>query len=146
MKLHAGNIILVGFGGMVLFMSWLVFRCTQNPSMMVSQNYYEQELVYQDLIDAKMNAQSSNDKILFEKTDHDVVLSLQGDMKLAMTSANLQVYNKADDSKDKLVKLEKNDLGVYSVSTKDWSRGNYILKLMVYTKDKNYYQEFNFSS
>ncbi len=146
MKLHAGNMILLGFGGMVLFMSWLVFQCTQNPYVLVSNNYYEQELVYQDIIDAKVNAQTSNDKILFDQTGQDVVLSLQGDMKTSMTSANLKVYNKSDDKKDRMVKLEKNESGIYAVSTKDWGKGNYILKLMVYTKDKNYYQEFNFSS
>jgi|JI6StandDraft_1071083.scaffolds.fasta_scaffold770879_1 nitrogen fixation protein FixH len=142
--LHAGNIVLVGFGAMILFMSYLVFQCTQNPSVMVSKNYYEQELKYQDIIDASANADFHKDSLTMNKQNGEVIFQIPNSINRDMKSASLQLYNRADDKKDRKIELTKNEQGLYSVNTTEWGQGNYQLKLSIQTDTKQYYKEFNY--
>lgn len=99
--MHAGNLILFGFGIMVLFIAGLVYECTQNPSVMVSNNYYEQELKYQDLIDARANAQSFNDSLLLIKNQGEVLFKIPKELNGLMQNLKIELYNTSDDKKDK---------------------------------------------
>jgi hypothetical protein len=49
---HSGNLIIAGFFLMLLFMSFLVYKCMLQRTDMVSANYYEKELNFQDNIEA----------------------------------------------------------------------------------------------
>lgn len=141
---HAGNVILVGFGVMVLFMTWLVFKCTQNPSMMVNDNYYEKELKYQDVIDARVNTDAYSDSILMSSANKTLVFQIPTSLNGSMEKANLEVYNKSDSKKDQQVKIEKNNEGVYSVNTQNWAPGSYTVKLSFSSNGKAFYKEFNY--
>ena len=141
---HPGNIILVGFGGMVLFMCYLVYQCTQNPSVMVSNNYYEQELKFQDLIDAKTNTLPFTDSLIMNKESHQITFQIPLSINKEITKASVQLYNRADDKKDRTINLAKNEQGIYALNTIDWGKGNYELKLSIQTGTKQYYKEFNY--
>ena len=52
---HSGNVIMAGFGIMLLLMSFLVYKCIVQRTDMVSADYYEKELHFQENIDAKAN-------------------------------------------------------------------------------------------
>ena len=140
--LHPGNIVLFGFGGMVLFMCYLVYQCTQNPSIMVSKNYYEQELKYQDLIDAKSNTVEYSDSMTIAKTEGKVVFRIPLSLNNKLTGASVKLYNRADDTKDRTIDLKKNEEGLYALNTSDWGKGNYQLKLSIHAGEKQYYKEF----
>lgn len=140
---HAGNLILVGFGIMVLFMTWLVIKCTQNPSMMVNDNYYEKELKYQEIIDARVNTNAYADSLLMSTDNKTLVFHIPASLNTTMEKANLEVYNKSDSKKDQQIGLEKNMDGVYSVNTQNWATGSYIIKLSFSSQGKSFYKEFN---
>ena len=142
--LHPGNIVLYGFGCMILFMSYLVYQCTQNPSIMVSKNYYEQELKYQDLINARTNTVAYNDSLTMNKQGEQVVFHVPVSINRQLKHAAIQLYNRADDKKDRLFDLQKSEGGDYVVSTKGWGVGNYELKLTIESGEKQYYKEFNY--
>ena len=142
--MHPGNLILVGFGGMVLFMCYLVYQCTQNPSVMVSQHYYEQELVYQDLINAKTNTLPYSDSLLMNRQQNTITFQIPLSINKEITKATVLLYNRADDKKDITILLEKNNDGLYAINTSDWGQGNYELKLSIQTEGKQYYKEFNY--
>jgi len=142
--LHPGNIVLYGFGVMVLFMCYLVYQCTQHPSIMVSDNYYEQELKYQDVIDARSNTVAFTDSLTLNKQEGEVILHIPNSINKELTTASLQLYNRSDDKKDRNIPLKKNNEGIYSIDTKDWGKGNYQLKLSIEAGSKQYYKEFNY--
>lgn len=144
--MHAGNIILFGFGIMVLFIAGLVYECTQNPSVMVSNTYYEQELKYQDLIDARANAQSYNDSLLLIKNQGEVLFKIPKELNGLLQNLKIELYNTSDDKKDKNFVLQKNEEGIYKVNTSTWGSGSYLLKLHFTSGSKNYYKEFNYAS
>lgn len=144
MKLHAGNIVMIGFGVMILFMSYLVIRCTQNPSVMVTKDYYAEELKYQDLINAKTNAEAYSDSLTMNRETSQVSFHVPVAINQTLTQIQLKVYHKSNDKNDRSVSLPKNDQGIYTVSTTDWVSGNYELKLMLTSPAKNYYREFSY--
>lgn len=141
---HSGNIIMVGFGIMVLFMSWLVYQCTQNPSVMVSNAYYEDELKYQDVIDASANTVEFKDSIFLDRSNGQITIRIPAALNKQLKSASIVIYNKSDDKKDRSQALEINDEGYYPISTQDWGIGNYMLKLSMQSETKNYYKEFSY--
>lgn len=141
---HSGNIVLIGFGVMILFMTYLVYQCTQNPSVMVSKNYYEQELKYQDVIDAKANTEAFTDSLTMMKEEGQISFRIPEAINKDLTTASVLVYNRADDKKDRNIELKKSMDGIYAVSTKDWGQGNYELKLSIQSGEKAYYKEFNY--
>ena len=142
--LHAGNVVLIGFGFMVVFMSYLVVRCTLNPSIMVSKNYYDEELKYQDNIDARNNTVAFSDSLTLTKSSNLLQISVPATINDQLSEISLKAYNQADDTKDKLVALNKNSEGVYQVNTSTWGKGNYKLKLSMVSNHKQYYKEFNY--
>jgi hypothetical protein len=141
---HAGNIVLFGFGGMILFMSYLVFQCTQNPSVMVNKNYYEQELKYQNVIDATDNTLIYNDSLTMLKSADSVVFKIPNGINHLLTQASVQVYNQSDDTKDKVINFKKNETGIYAFKLGDLSQGNYQMILSMQSDSKSYYKKFNY--
>lgn len=140
--LHPGNIILAGFSAMVLFMCYLVFQCQHHPSVMVSKNYYEQEMKYQEVIEAEKNAQALSETIRLEKKEEDLVLRFPQAVNQDLKNAEIVLYNKADDTKDQHIRFDKREDGLYSIPLTKQMRGNYDIKVSLKTSTKSYYQEF----
>ena len=109
---------------------------------MVSKNYYEQELKYQDLIDAKSNTVEYSDSMTIAKTEGKVVFRIPLSLNNKLTGASVKLYNRADDTKDRTIDLKKNEEGLYALNTSDWGKGNYQLKLSIHAGEKQYYKEF----
>ena len=42
---HSGNVIMAGFGIMLLLMSFLVYKCIMQRTDMVSADYYETQVI-----------------------------------------------------------------------------------------------------
>ena len=142
--LHTGNLILTGFAIMLLFMSYLVFRCTQNPSIMVSNTYYEDELKYQDLIDARTNTAPFDKQIILRKETDSVTLFIPSEINKKLTKASLLLYSLTDDNKDRTIEIIKNEPGVYHLDTREWPGGAFRLKLSINTTDQRFYKEFQY--
>ncbi len=141
---HPGNIILAGFGGMILFMCYLVYSCTQNPSIMVSKDYYEQELKYQDLIDARSNTAMYSDSLTMNKTEGKIVFQIPLSLNKNLTEASVELYNRVDDTKDKTIDLKINEGGIYALNTSELKNGNYKVTLSIQAGEKKYSKEFNY--
>lgn len=141
---HSGNVVLAGFGVMIVLMSVLVYLCTKNPAIMVSKNYYEEELTYQDKIDATNNALSFDQSLTMEKGNGQVTITIPATINQQLIKASLAVYCLTDDKKDTKIDLSPNSEGVYTVDSHNWQQGNYRLKLSMESGGKNYYKEFPF--
>lgn len=140
---HAGNLVLMGFGAMVLFMCYLVYQCTQNPSVMVTQKYYEQELTFQDKIDATYNGSTIDEFLKFQKNDQDLCFIINDSVNNTIEHLSVDFYNMADDTKDKNMGLTKNLDGKYVIPLEKGDHGNYKIKFNFNTSDKKYYKEYS---
>ena len=55
MKLNWGHYIVIGFIGFVILILFMVFRSYQHNNDLVSEDYYAEEIAFQDVIDKKSN-------------------------------------------------------------------------------------------
>ena len=69
MKLNWGHYIVIGFIGFVILILFMVFRSYQHNNDLVSEDYYAEEIAFQDVIDKKTNAAKLITNIFWEKTE-----------------------------------------------------------------------------
>jgi hypothetical protein len=135
---HSGNIIMAGFFCMVLFMSFLVYKCMMHRPDMVSADYYQKELHFQENINAQVNAAAYEFKVAAKAQA--VELIIPKELAATMQDATITFYCAADSRQDKLVNLVAGN-GVFNISTKGWKSINYIAKISLVSEGKKYYRE-----
>jgi hypothetical protein len=135
---HSGNLIIAGFFLMLMFMSFLVYKSILQRTDMVSANYYEQELNFQDNIDARQNSEAYQFGV--DVKDGGVELKIPAQLAAAMKDATISFYCAADSRQDKMLKLAAGS-GVFSISTKGWKHMCYIAKISFVSSGKTYYKE-----
>lgn len=71
-----GKGLLLTMAGFVAMMAWFLVRAAQNPEPLVTENYYEQELKYQERIDATQRALALAGTLSMEPSPDGVRLGL----------------------------------------------------------------------
>jgi hypothetical protein len=140
--LHSGNVILAGFAVMLLFMSYLVYSCISNPADLVSDNYYEQEMTYQTVIDARHQFDQLQQTISVKKEKNELLFLFPDSLNAQVVQTSFTFYNVAKSHQDYNKVLKKTDDGVYHFSLHDIAPGSYRVKMQIEaTQQKNYYHE-----
>jgi hypothetical protein len=111
---------------------------------MVATNYYEQEMKYQNTIDAKENTKLYYDGITMQKEASSIKFKLPEELGSNLQSMSMVAYNKSNDKLDRKYDLVMNEQGDYVVNTSDWVSSSYKLKLSIQSGNKEYYKEFNY--
>jgi len=134
------TIVIIVFIGWI---SFLVYKTTEVTSEMVTDNYYEKELVYENVIQAKKNVQQ---------------LSTQPDIQLAQDSlliifpieinnsakGDIIFYRPNDPKKDKKYSINiKESSNTQYISTNDLVKGTYQIQLTWNQNNIPYYYEKN---
>jgi hypothetical protein len=139
--LHSGNIILAGFGMMIIFMSYLVFRCINQPAEMVNDNYYENELKYQDNIDAKVNGDVHVESFSVTKVGNKIKLRLPVELTSKFSKATVIFYCVSDKTADIKKILQNSSGGMYYFDASSWKKLNFIAKISIESGGKRYFHE-----
>ncbi len=136
---HTGNLLIAGFIGMLIMMSVLIYLCVKQDFSLVSKDYYEQELVYQQKIDATKNA--GDLAISLDKADGTILLHIPDELSSQITNGKVHFYCPANDKLDRVKTISSSADGVYRFEAKDLSNTAYIVKLSFDAKGKSYYKE-----
>lgn len=134
---HKLTIVFVGFAVLI---GTLVYKCTQQKFDLVSEDYYTQELKYQDKIDGSKAASEISAVAISQTTDNVIIqmpeelsgLSLKGDVWLYCAS------KAADDIKLPLIAT---DNGIMEIDKKKIPGENYTVKLSWSSGNTQYYKE-----
>ena len=107
---------------------------------LVSKTYYQDELRYQDKIDARANASAlSNIKI---DTDNDnLILQLPDNFIGQSVKGDIWLYCKTDAIKDLRLPLTADATGRHFIPKKQLMANKYLLKLSWESANKKYYTE-----
>jgi hypothetical protein len=141
---HSGNVIIVGFGISVILMGYLVYSCIINPSDLTSTNYYDQEIKFQEKIDAQKNTLPYSNQIELLKKETEIVITIPHEINKNASKISLYLYSIANKNEDKEMDLIKNETGLYTVNTSSWTKSNARLKLDITSNSKKYFKEFNY--
>ena len=134
------GVVIALFAFIVFILSMLfLFPSGQKNSEMVTDNYYEEELQYQDVIDAKKRADTLQEKPIYSQDTNGIKIHFPKDYNNTNTTVKF-VLNRTDDQNldiKKSTQLDPNQS--FTIPSHVLSKGNYTLRLM-WTKDKTDYR------
>ncbi|MCW3160919.1 FixH family protein [Chryseobacterium oryctis] len=136
-----------GHGVVVALLAFIIFILSmlfffpngQKNSEMVTENYYEEELQYQDVIDAKKRADELQEKPIYNQSKEGIRITFPKDYNNSNVTVKF-VLNRTDDQNLDIKKTEQLDANQsFLIPAKVLKLGNYTLRLM-WTKDKTDYR------
>lgn len=138
---HSGNVLLAGFGGMLIMMSVLVYSSVKQDIPMVSKDYYQQELVYQHRLDAMNNTNTYDSNFSVAKEGDKVSLKIPSALSKNITEGSVYFYCPAVEKMDRKEMLHANNDGSYRFNTALLPHMKYILKISFQSGNTDYYKE-----
>lgn len=143
-NLNWGHGLMIALGCFILFILFLIFifpMGKQNAEM-ISNNYYEEELQYQDIIDAKNNAAKLEQTPTYKSTAEGILITFPQTIKVDENTAEFVLFRTEDSNLDvkKQVTLQHN---LFLIPAKVISKGSYTLKLKWTENNKPYQVDYD---
>lgn len=145
MKISWGHGVVIALGCFMLFILGMIFLFPINKqnAELITDDYYEEELHYQKVIDAKGKADSLENKPAIElATAKGIVINFPEEFSNANTKFDFYLYHQADKNLDirKEFTLDANNqMTIPNVLLK---KGNYVLKVHWVTNKIEYQRDF----
>ena len=140
MKFNWGMKILVGYILFVVGMLTLVFMSSIQNGDLVSENYYEDEIRYQKIIDQSYNTSSLSSTIEIITVNDQIQIKFPKEFSKSKTSCSWSLYFAADKSRDLNGNFVTND-GMANLKINNDMHGTYLIKLNIINGMKGYYFE-----
>lgn len=140
MKISWGHKILFVYLGFVVGIMILVFVANSQKFDLVTPNYYDAELKYQNVIDEKQRAAELSSPPKISHTVNSVSIQLPDEFLNKEVKGELYLYRPSDASKDIKTNFTTAK-GFVEVSLKNSLSGAYEVKLSWQASGKTYYNE-----
>ena len=141
MKFSWGNrilmVILLFIGGM----GYLVYRCLHTDYELVSNEYYNDELKYQHVIDASKNSQALADTMSIKSVGGGILLKMPSEMKAAPVKGTVYFYCARSSAQDRKFALELDSSASQLIDKSKLETGTYTVKVNWEMQGKSYYAE-----
>ena len=113
---------------------------TKNVDL-VSDNYYEKGIKYQDQIDMNKNSAEFSDKIKTELKDSGLLIEYSGDLLKGNFSGEIKFYRSSDAKKDFKVNIETDEKGIQLIPVMNLDKGLWKVQFSFKKDNKNYFLE-----
>ena len=131
-------VVFIIFGGMI---SYMVYRCMQTPVNLVSEQYYKDELAYQQVIDGTRQANALSGKVQLAMVDGAIRIDMPSEMRGRAVRGTIFFYCPSDISRDRRFPLQTDIAGGQALG-KGWvPGGHYTVKISWQTGGVNYFME-----
>ncbi|QQV02784.1 MULTISPECIES: FixH family protein [Chryseobacterium] len=136
-----GHGIVLALASFIIFILSMLFLFPngQKNSEMVTEHYYEEELQYQSVIDAKNRADKLEEKPAYSQSAKGITITFPSEINNSNSTVSF-VLNRSDDQNldiKKTVQLESDNS--FTIPASVLIKGNYTLRLS-WTKDKTDYR------
>ena len=135
---HGIVVALASFIAFILFMI-LIFPEGQQNSELVSDDYYQDELSYQTVIDSKKNADLLAEKPSFQQSPAGIKILFPETLIPKDGKVNFELYRTDDSNLDVKKELSLDAAHAILIPAKVISKGSYTLKIK-WQQDKKPYQ------
>lgn len=122
-----------------MLMGFMVYKAMQQDFDLVSEEYYADELVYQDIINQKTNALKLTDKASLTMTDKEVYLLLPDDLEGKTKSFEVLMYCEQEADNDFTFEHKSTTENKFAIPFKTFSTGKWIAKVKLNCEDVDYY-------
>ncbi len=133
-----GNKLIIVFIVFAALMATLVYKATQAKFELVSKDYYQDELRYQDKIDGAANA-ALEAPISIQVNDEIISIEFPDAQKNANITGEAWFYCSVDATKDKRFALSVDSTGIQRIERKGLQKGDYQIKISYEINQKKYY-------
>ena len=144
MKFNWGNGITVAiilFMGFILFM---VFKMVSTNTDLYVEDYYNQEIKFQDKIDAKSNLASLKGAFKLEVKEKVIEVTFPDDFRNKIVTGQVNMYKPDNAKLDKSYKINLNN-NIHYVMLNDLVKGNYTLTVDMIEGEIRYLYEREFT-
>ncbi len=136
-----GHGVVVALGSFIAFILFMIFIFPngQKNSELVSDNYYEDELVYQEVIDAKNNAELLPEKPTYQKEPAGIKIIFPLADVPENRKVNFELFRTDDANLDVKKELQLDAANSMTIPKQVIAQGSYTLKLK-WVQNKKPYQ------
>lgn len=127
----------LGFAGLMTFMVIMSFR---QKTDLVTTDYYAEELIFQQQIDASNNAKPYEDSIVIMQGERDVKINFPAEFH-AGTIGEVYFYKASDSDFDHKFPLKLDVNGGQKFDKSTFAKGFYTVKVKWEKDNKKYYTE-----
>lgn len=144
-NLNAGHGVIIGLGSFILFILFMIFIFPngQKNSDVISENYYEEELLYQDVIDAKNNADNLVEKPTYAQSPEGITITFPTNIKPSKKQISFNLFRTNDSNLDVKKELELPANKTFVIPAGILAAGSYTLKLKWKADDKPYQIDYD---
>jgi len=119
---------------------FLVFKSSSQNQDLVTTDYYEQELKYQQKIDEMQRANALSAEVKYEISSNDIMVSFPEEMKGKKLTAHVLLYCTADKNKDIEQDLSTGN-GQLMIKFPSSNKGAHELKITWVVNGTSYYNQ-----
>jgi len=134
---HKITLVFIAFVGLMVFM---VYQSFQVNIDLVAEDYYQQELEYQQKIDKIKNTQQLSQNISLAQDNHQLIVQFP-DLFEKELDGNISLFRPSDARFDVNTKITLDQNHRQSISTAEMAKGYYKVKMDWKDGDKAYYHE-----
>lgn len=140
LKISWGTGVAVLYIGFVMLIGSLVWASMHQSFDLVSKDYYQEELAYQNVIEAGKNQSMLSAPISVNVAGEDVVLLFPDEFRSSVIIGNVHFYSKVNAAWDKQYPINSID-NSFTISKKELHNTVYQVKINWVAAGKSYYQE-----
>lgn len=143
MKFSWGNRILVVILLFIGGMGYLVYQSLNTNYELVSEEYYNDELAYQKVIDASKNSGALSSTVLVSTVNDALSFQLPSEMKTTPVKGSIYFYCANAAAKDRKFELAVDGDARQTILKSALPLGTYTVKIQWEAGGKSYYSEQN---
>lgn len=118
----------------------LVFKASGDQQQLVTDNYYEKELKYQEKIEGMHNVKMLSDTVLLSQDNNNILINFPAELKSNSIEALVHLYCAFDEKNDKQFRTNTSN-GMIILPMEQLIPGPYTVKMDWTSEGKVYYSE-----
>ena len=142
MKINWGYKITIVYLVFAVGMMAMVYLATMQNRDLVAEDYYEQELAYQKVIDQSAQTAALSSAVSISRKGDELNIELPAEFKGSLSEGNWNLYYAADKQRDLHGDFHTAN-GIGHLKIDDNTKGQYLLKLQWQNNGIVYYYEEN---
>lgn len=136
-----GTKITIAATSFVLFILFMVYKASTQEFELVADDYYAQELAYQEVIDNRQNTNLLSAQPEWQVTRNQITLQLPSDFQDEPIEGDLYIFRPSNEELDQHIPLAPDASLKQLIHTHDWQAGYYKVKFNWKDTERSYYQE-----
>jgi nitrogen fixation protein FixH len=129
------------YSGFVLLIVTMVSMSMSQKVDLVSKDYYEQELQFQDKINQMDRTKALSEQLSWQVQNDELVLDFPDQFKGQQTSGKVFFFRPSDAVLDKNIKIQADTLNAKGISIKSLKKGLYKMQVNWEVENIQYYNE-----